>query len=626
MKNSASNNKSPKNLAFFETSDIRYNSEYGLYNSTGQLLKGNELFEQYNELAKQLDTKRSAFYLQLKENEIIFGCSLIVKAENGREERVVFIQVSKNLSSGYNIKSNIQLLKQFYEDLKIEIEAFQSKQYQLIGLWSEADFRNIKKFLIKKDILEYTLGKIHDRKKVSVKISELSYGLSLVLELTVKLRDRSSFIFDVSQYPSESNVSISLIKSNPDFEIGENGKFNLFAKQYSWDIYREVGKEIIEEKSDSEGSQNRSNSKYLVLKKILKEPKNYSDSSNPIFDEFDDREKVEISQGLVQNLKNKNNADIIKILINIYYKIEETKRRKEIHAILFTKNIYIEKLVTDLIKTIYERHDKDFFDVLFSDNTSLDNSSIDSSSKMYDRWVEQQERDASKNGNKYSLEKGIKKALKDLEYSEKVDFVKFIAITAPSRPKAEGKFLLQNLLSDLVDLNGNDFVLKLSDGELKNLDEILDVDLLSVKKEREKKKKNWIVNKIFYSGLLVVVIFIVLISYNYLMGSTGTVNSLDYNKTNNSTLNENSTGNADNISVSDNKTNNSQLNENSSGTMNNNSANYNKTNNSDSNETYAGKANNNSVSDNKTNNSQLNENNSGTTDNNSVIGNKTNNS
>lgn len=626
MKNSASNNKSPKNLAFFETSDIRYNSEYGLYNSTGQLLKGSELFEQYNELAKQLDTKRSAFYLQLEENEIIFGCSLIVKAENGREERVVFIQVSKNLSSGYNIKSNIQLLKQFYEDLKIEIETFQLKQYQLIGLWSEEDFRNIKKFLIKKDILEYTLGKIHDRKKVSVKISELSYGLSLILELTVRLMDRSSLIFDVSQYPSESDVSISLIKSNPDFEIGENGKFNLFAKQYSWDIYREVGKEIIEEKSDSEGSQNRSNSKYLVLKKILKEPKNYCDSSNPIFDEFDDREKVEISQGLVQNLKNKNNADIIKILINIYYKIEETKRRKEIHAILFTKNIYIEKLVTDLIKTIYEKHDKDFFDVLFSDNTSLDNSSIDPSSKMYDKWVEQQERDASKNGNKYSLEKGIKNALKDLEYSEKVDFVKFIAITSPSRPKAEGKFLLQNLLSDLVDINGNDFVLKLSDEELKNLDEILDVDLLSVKKEREKKKKNWIVNKIFYSGLLVVIIFIALISYNYLMGSTGTVNSLDYNKTNNSTLNENNTGNADNISVSDNKTNNSQLNENISGTINNNSANDNKTNNSDSNETYAGKADNNSVSDNKTNNSQLNENNSGTTDNNSVIGNKTNNS
>jgi hypothetical protein len=105
------NKKYQKGLAFFETSDTGYSSEYGLYNSTGQLLKGNELFEQYSELAKQLDTKRSAFYLQFRENEIIFGSSLIVKAENGREERVVFIQVNKNLSSGYKIESNIQLIK-----------------------------------------------------------------------------------------------------------------------------------------------------------------------------------------------------------------------------------------------------------------------------------------------------------------------------------------------------------------------------------------------------------------------------------------------------------------------------------------------------------------------------------
>ncbi len=146
MKSSASDhfNNKGKRLAFFQTSETGYNSEYGIYNSTGQLLKGNELFEQYTELAKQLDTKRSAFYLQLKENEIIFGCSLVVKAENGREERVVFIQVYKNLSPGYKIESNIQLLKQFYEAVKVEIESFELKKYQLIGLWNEGDFQNIK--------------------------------------------------------------------------------------------------------------------------------------------------------------------------------------------------------------------------------------------------------------------------------------------------------------------------------------------------------------------------------------------------------------------------------------------------------------------------------------------------
>ena len=56
------NNTDPKHLAFFHTSETGYISEYGIYNSTGELLKGDELFEQYTELAKQLDTKRSAFY------------------------------------------------------------------------------------------------------------------------------------------------------------------------------------------------------------------------------------------------------------------------------------------------------------------------------------------------------------------------------------------------------------------------------------------------------------------------------------------------------------------------------------------------------------------------------------
>ena len=303
MGNSASNHrdKTPESFAFFHLSNTSHNSDYGIYNSTGQLLKGNTLFEQYTELATQLDTKRSALYLESKENELIFGCSLSVKADNGREERVVFIQVYKNLSLQDEIVSDIQLLKQFYERVKFEVENLDVKKYKLVGFWEEGDFKNISETPIEDEVLEYTAGKIRSRKKVSVKISELSSGLSLVLRLIARLRYRCAFIFDVSQYPSEADVSVSLMKPNPDFEIGENGKCRKFSESKLWKFYKELGEEFLKEKTSySKGSQNKSDSVSPVLNKILNDSLyNYS-SFNLILDDFNDREKVEIFKGLVE--------------------------------------------------------------------------------------------------------------------------------------------------------------------------------------------------------------------------------------------------------------------------------------------------------------------------------------
>lgn len=587
MENSASNYPNNKDSKSSTLSDPGFNSDYGIYNSTGQLLKGNELFEQYTELAKQLDTKRSAFYLDLKENEIIFGCSLIVKADNGREERVVFIQVNKNLPLRNDIKSNIQLLNQFYQKVKFEVEKLELKKYRLIGLWNEGDFQNIKGIPIEEDFLEYTAGKISERKKVSVKISELSNGLSLILELVIRLRNRFSFIFDVSQYPSDSDVSISLIKPNPDFEIRENGKFQKFAQQSSWDLYTQVGKYLFKDKSDSKGSQNRPNSKSLILKKILDEPNKYCDSSNPIFDDFDDEGKVDIFQGLILKAKDTNDADIRKILVNIYGKIEASKCRKEIHIILLSNNIYIGQLIKDLVIKIYKTHNKDFFDVLFNDNTSPDNFSINDSGKSSDELEKWKKKVVSKNdSNSDPFEKEIKKALKDLEYSEKVNFVKFIASEAPSKPEKKGRILLESLITDLVVSNGNkDFILELNDEELKNLEKIQDTHYLAKKKELNEEKRNSIIEIVFCAGLLVM---IALIAYFYIIpfltGGSGDINSSSDNQTNISKSNQADIGEGYNNSSINNPVNNSTLNENDLGKEYNNSSSKNKTNNSKSNE------------------------------------------
>ena len=537
------NKKDKKGLAFFETSDTGYISEYGLFNSTGQLLKGNELFEQYSELAKQLDTKRSAFYLQLKENEIIFGCSLIVKAANGREERVVFIQVNKNLSSGYKIKFSIELLKRFYEVVQDDIETFELKKYQLVGLWNEGDFRNIEDVEIERGI-KYTLGKISAGKKVSIKISELSSGLTLILELIAKSMKNLPLIFDVSQYPSEYNVSISLIKPNPDFEIGEKGNILNLANSESWILYEKLGEKLFEKRSYSKGGQNQSDYISSIVQMILNEPEKYWYPSNPLFNDYDDGEKVEIFMGLIQNINKKNYYDISRVLINIYGKIAGSKSKKNIHIILFSKNIYIKELIKDLIKEIHEKHNKDFFNVLFNDDTSPDNFSIN----FY--------------GSKYSFEQGVKDVLEDLKYSQQINFVRFIAREARSEPEKKGAYLLKSLVSDiLVSRDYKDFISEISEEDLGKLDEILGSDHLSRKKELKKKNRSWIRDTFIYTGVLVAIILMGFASYNFLMGGGGDKTPIDNTK-NISNLNETYPGKGEVNSSSDNVKNTSVLNKN----------------------------------------------------------------
>ncbi len=523
MGNSASNHrdKNPESFAFFHLSNTSHNSDYGIYNSTGQLLKGSTLFEQYTELATQLDTKRSALYLESKENELIFGCSLSVKADNGREERVVFIQVYKNLSLQDEIVSDIQLLKQFYERVKFEVENLDVKKYKLVGFWEEGDFKNISETPIEKEVLEYTAGKIRSRKKVSVKISELSSGLSLILKLITILRHRFTYIFDISQYPSEADVSVSFIKPNPDFELGENGTFRKFTKSGSWNFYKELGEELFKGKTSySKGSKTRSDSVSLIVKKILSDPFYYCSSPNSILDNFDDLEKVEIFQGLVQKATDVNDPNIRKVLINIYSKIESSECRKDLYKILLSGNIYIEDLIADLVLTMHKEHNKDLFNLLFN-KTSRENLPLN---HLDNEWAQNSRRDSKYN----SFEKGVKKALKLLEYSDKINFVKFIASEAPSKPKTEGKILLKTLIEDLVELKGNnDFISKLREEEAENLDRIQSSDYLDSKKRMKKRKRNRNIKTVFCAVALVMIILMsyLFICYTHSTGNEGENNS-----------------------------------------------------------------------------------------------------
>jgi hypothetical protein len=453
-----------------------------------------------------------------------------------------------------------------------EIETLELEKYQLIGLWNEGDFRNIKYVTIdRKDItidrsIKYTLGKISADKKVSIKISELSSGLSLILELVAKLRECLPLIIDVSQYPSESDVSVSLIKSNPDFELGENGYIQNFTISESWTHYEKLGEKLFKKGFYSKGGHNRSDYINNIVQMILDEPRKYCDLSNLIFSDYDDGEKVEIFIGLIKKLNNKNYDNIRKVLINIYGTIETSKSKKDIQLILFSNNIYIKEIIKDLITATCKDKNKDFFDILFNTDTSHDNISVKYSDK---------------NSSDYTFENGVKDVLKGLEYSQKVDFVKFIAFNARSKPGKKGTILLEKLVKDLVLKDYKDFILQLNDKELEKLDEILGTNYMSTKKEQKTIVKNYVFEIIYIVGILFAIIFLAAFYIHsftgfFFYGDSGDHIASD-NVDNFSNTSGTDLGKLNNLS-SYNQTSNSNLNNTDLGKLNN-SSNYNQTNN-----------------------------------------------
>lgn len=500
-------------VEIFQTSSNNgYNLNYGIYNSTGQLLKGNEHFEQYTEMAKQLDAKRSAFYLEIKEDKIILGCSLSVKADSGREERVVFIQVHNNLPKQYEITNcDIQFLKDLYEWVKSEIETFNSNKYQLVGLWSEADYKNIRYWPIHNDVLKYAVNKINSGKNVSVKISELSGGFSFILKLITILGHTSSLIFDISQYPSSSDVSVSLINPNPDFNI----------------------EEVRNETSNLKTSNDLLDSVNLVVKEILDTPSNLSFYKYK--DDLNDRQKVEVFEKLITKVSD-TNGSINKVLTEIYHNIKSSECKKDIYEISLSRNIHIEGLVKDLVKSTYKEKNKDLFSLLlkYSGNESV--------------W------DNNKS-SKYNPSKDIKKSLQDLEYSEKVYFVKYVASETISSSKSKVKTLLKPLIEDLVMQDRNDFISKLTEEEAENLDNIQGSNYLDSKKAKKKKNRSIKIKIVSYAIVLIMFIFIscFVINHFHLIESDGennssinnTENSFDSFKLTNS--NDNKVANATNI-------------------------------------------------------------------------------
>ncbi|AKB51528.1 hypothetical protein MSBRW_2275 [Methanosarcina barkeri str. Wiesmoor] len=199
-------------------------SDFAVYSSSGRLLQGSGRFKEvweHSELAKQLDIKRSALYVEVRESELLLGCSLLVKIRKGREERAVFIECFPKEA----VTESPGWINRFYADAKNRTEGLQSIRYQVIGLWKEEDIFSFFPPKSAGNLPDCLEKKVISREEISVWIPNLSNGIFLLTGLIFKLKSIffPGFSLSLSLYPSQTNISAGPGELDPDFTF-EGGK------------------------------------------------------------------------------------------------------------------------------------------------------------------------------------------------------------------------------------------------------------------------------------------------------------------------------------------------------------------------------------------------------------------
>lgn len=202
-------------------------SEFGVYSSSGKLLQGSGRFKEaceYSELAKQLDIKRSALYVEVLGHELLLGCSLRVKIRKGREERAVFIECFPKEA----VTKAPDWINKYYAGAKNRTEGLQSIRYQVIGLWKEGDIFDLatpKSPTSAENLPDCLEKKVISREEVSILTPDLSSGLFLLADLIFNLKSGlyPGFSLALSLYPSQTDISAGPGEPDPDFTF-EGGK------------------------------------------------------------------------------------------------------------------------------------------------------------------------------------------------------------------------------------------------------------------------------------------------------------------------------------------------------------------------------------------------------------------
>lgn len=194
-------------------------SDFSVYSTNGEQLTGD--LSGYNELAHQLDKKRSVLYFEASGTGIVLGTRLIVQIIGGRQERAIFIKkyAASEISMGEDF------INRFYDDAKIQVENLHQIKYRVLGLLKEGDLPVQEQSITLSTILAI-IGKILIREPVRIKIEDMSqsFGALRTIVEYVSQKKIPDYKIAIAQYPFNEDILISPNITGMDLEILQNGQ------------------------------------------------------------------------------------------------------------------------------------------------------------------------------------------------------------------------------------------------------------------------------------------------------------------------------------------------------------------------------------------------------------------
>lgn len=489
-------------------------SNFFIYNSTGRIISEDQDLNEYSNLAKQIDAKRNALYFELMENNtvLILGCSVRVEQVGGREERIVCIGIYYDFH-GHEYK----VIEEFYERVTVEIKDIQKFKYRLIGLWEENDLKNygnLQEIDIHENITKYIFGKLVANEKVSIKSKDSLVAVLIINSIFLKLQSflKYDFKFTTSQYPFETDISISPIEPNPDFEL--DGPDMNWKKPPAYDEYYLILSEVFQEKSTEIKNdmqlKNRDSLSFYVKNSAFKLYRtkvlnvfSTPQSMNKLFDLYKGDKDV-----LKESFKERSNqiqlmtieneltvVDIIEIcsqqsvsifpfldhshsedksIKSLYDKIKSDKKlEKNLNIGLLDNNIFLSYTIEDVISCIHRRKD-----------TELLNKLCRVEFKANDR-------------EKEKFEEFVNSALSTYQDTQLIELLKFIS-NAVEPPPSEGGKIFHDSIKTLLYTQASDFPSKLSTKEAESLDSYFGTDYSAQKRNKRNKKRKRILTFVPY--------------------------------------------------------------------------------------------------------------------------------
>jgi len=485
-------------------------SNFFIYNSTGRIISGDQDSKEYSNLAKQIDAKRNALYFELKENNtvLILGCSVRVEQVGGREERIVCIGI---YSDFHGLEDKV--IKEFYERVTVEIKDIKKFEYRLVGLWEENDLKNIgnlQEIDINENITKYIYGKLVANEKVSIKSKDSLVAVLIINSIFLKLQSFLEYDlkFTTSQYPFETDISISSIEPNPDFELdGPDMNWKEPPDYYEYYlILSEVFQERSTEIKNDMQLKDRDSLSFYAKKSAFKLYRNKvlnvfstPQSMNKLFDLYK-RDKYVLKESFkerfnqIQSMTIKNEVtvvDIIEIcsqqsvsnyhspsedpsLKSLFFKIRRDKKsKKKLDIRLLYNNIFLSYTIEEVIFQIYNEKDVELLNNL---------SRVEF--KANDR-------------EKEKFKEFVNSALSTYQDTQLIELLKFIS-NAIESPPSEGGKIFHDSIKTLLITKASDFTSKLSTKEAESLDSYFGTDYSAQKKNKKNKKRKRILTFVPY--------------------------------------------------------------------------------------------------------------------------------